>query len=197
MQYIKELEASQGQLRANSKISSSKVWRLTDHWRREGEQSTDISFSLKPHLHVVCWEPSTLGEKRLVVTGAEGQGMEMSGVSFSSFFPWPLFACLPEEKTLLYPFCWVISLEDANLGDSLKEISLPKENPKSASKQSTCPSSSAVVLFLWFSCIIMFFSCGLDVLSSDYFSYTSWILIVTLTWDWDFRGTLMRLLPCL
>lgn len=31
------------------------------------------------------WEPSTPGENYLVVTSAEGQGMEMSGVSFSSF----------------------------------------------------------------------------------------------------------------
>lgn len=41
------------------------------------------------------------------------------------------------------------------------------------------------------------FSFGLDVLSSDYFSYASWILIVTLAWDWDFWETLMGLLPSL
>lgn len=62
------------------------------------------------------------------------------------FFPLTLICCLPEVQTLLGPFCWVMSLEDAKFWDSLNEISCPKESPKSPSKCSPSPGPSAVLL---------------------------------------------------
>lgn len=55
-------------------------------------------------------EPSASGEKDIIVTSAEGKGVEISEVSFSFLFliffsPDPNLLAFPEEMSLLYLFC--------------------------------------------------------------------------------------------
>lgn len=104
---------------------------------------------------------------------------------FFFFFPPLTLICLPSwRKDLALSFLLSHFSRGCQLGTHEKKYLFLRKIPRVL--QSSLPVQA---LLQWFYSVVLWcnhvFFFGLDVLSSEYFSYTSWFLTVTPMWDWD------------